>query len=749
MLIRARRHLVLSMIAASGGAMLPVHAQPAADPASVLPQRVFAYCGSSGAEAVKVPFAGTSLARLLGEPDVRDLLTGAVPPLLELARQQLEGGLKLPAELREPAGLLLNHMMARPWAVALIDFNPASAADPIAAAFVTPMGDANSELRRGWEVLVAAMSKSGGRPEPAAGAAGWTRIPAGAAAPPLAFCIEKDFFILALGADAPKAIRAVLDGGPSLAVYDEFRAVQRSLNVDFRSCPLAFYADAARLRFRMLRPGGMGDPAASMMVTAALQMLGLQRITGLGAALGFSDADLRYALALRDGGVRRGAWRAFAQRPIEDRDLHCVPADASAFYATHLDLKGFVEGLFDGVTASGPAAPPPADSPFAALMQAPPVRLIAERLAPALGDAWVVSDSTANGGIAVTGLALCIEVKDAVRARQAVGELMRMIATEADASDAKVRTVRDGRFEFDMLEVKAPEMPFAPAWGVADRWLVIALYPPMVRSMMAHLSAAGAAERSILSNARFAARRATLPKQVQSLLFIDPAAILGMAYDVALPALTAAATELQAEGVTMDVARLPTRETLLRHIRPTIGWTTADDAAVMLEARASLPLITPSVPEVAVLAPLASLALAPALTGGSVDSQRQEGLSVIRQCGAAMLAHARDHNGAWPKSMDDVLPAMAAGGRPPGMSRERLADVVLVEGLPPLSRIAAVTECVIAYERPSRHGGAGTLACFADGSARWRTAKEFEMDLARTQAAILAGRTASSPAAAP
>lgn len=728
-------------------ALVPIHGAGAQAPdlAAWLPADSIAVFQWGGADALADPMRATALGKVLAEPDVDRFVEQTVRGITDsirrsAARRQTPMSLATEPLLKFGAGL-----WRRPAAVALWDFDfAAPEPDRVRAVAVIHLGERAGSFRVTIDQVSSLVVKARSGPAAASAAtdlpAGWSEYRPSSASPRLAWGIVRDALVITLGPDTPKQYLAALDSPHHLADHAEYLAARAGLAASAEPAVASMYLDVDRLRKRMLGPKsplGVGGVAG---VLAALQSLGLDGVTSLAGVIQPADGAWRSSLYIRCASPRRGLMKTFDQAPLSDDDFLPIPADATLVYSTRCDLQRVLAAdvIPDAEEAGRNAGQ--MNPVLATALDSAMGTEWRERLLPALGDTWVVFDAPSNGGLMLLGATLCMRTKDSQRAAEALEAAVESLIKRHGLRGVRVCSLSQGARPIAYVETSEEPIPFSPAWGTQGQWLVVAMYPQVVRATLDRLAADNVRERSILSNPLFVASRQRVAPDAHALTWYDARHYVRDIYAIALPLLHAMSGDLRRQGLRLDPAAIPPLDAIARHVGPTVVSTRSDAQGVQMVAHASLPLLTLSVPEAAVMLPPAAAMLLPAVTGAQEERTRAIALAQTKQLGMACIIYSTENDDAMPKTLDDLLPYL--GGPENRSMLTASSDVpgnvsyVLTEAMPRTSRIEDPARFVMLYQKPELHGGEGTVVCFADGHVEWRPMAALQEDLERTKKMI-------------
>ena len=111
---------------------------------------------------------------------------------------------------------------------------------------------------------------------------------------------------------------------------------------------------------------------------------------------------------------------------------------------------------------------------------------IREDLLASLGDVWCAFHSPGEGGL-LTGLALVLQVKDRARLQAVIDKIVatRQAANKISGdSPVRLTQMKFGGNVVYYYSALGEGVPFAPAWCLMDKQLVVGLYPQNVKGYL-------------------------------------------------------------------------------------------------------------------------------------------------------------------------------------------------------------------------------------------------------------------------
>ncbi|MCC6492176.1 MAG: DUF1559 domain-containing protein [Pirellulales bacterium] len=579
-----------------------------------------AYSGQGPADAA----SDNQTEQLFAEPQVRrfaeELETQIVKAVRRAAGPSREG--RVHAEhLPKLAKLLLT----RPLAAYLEKVELGKGDDRrvnLSAAIVLGAGDQRNVLEAAVDDYLK-LIPPGNPPVAAEKLAGleWRRLPTPPEAPAVRFGWKDDYFIIALGDQAPQQVVQRMAGEAP-----QWLAELRQEHPVAREASIAYVNIEAILN--VIRPQ---FEAKDPKVWPTIEKLGLTSIRALHAVSGFDEAGCTSQVHVAvDGDQRPGLLGLLPHRPLEAADLALVPKDALAALAASLDAGE----VFDRVAKLVGALDPHAEERLERGLWEVETKLgvnLREDVLAALDDAWVVYMPSGDPVVSWLNSAAAVRVKDADRLQQAVAKLVEKAKAELARRPQDVTLMEaevEGRTLY-WLQFSRPA-PVAPAWCVGDGWLVASLSPQAVRAALARHSDSSDAEVAAADSlAAVEGVHEALGAEggAAALAYQDTPRLVSSLYPWLTMGLQMVAGQLRKEGIEFDLTAIPTRETIVRHLRPSISAMSYREDGLHVTSHGSLP----GGGNVAAAAPVGAALLLPAVQAARTAAGTAQDINDLKQ----------------------------------------------------------------------------------------------------------------------
>jgi hypothetical protein len=403
-------------------------------------------------------------------------------------------------------------------------------------------------------------------------------------APRILWAVVDQYLAIALGEELPAAIVRGLRGADEigLARNERFAALRDATPLT-RPATRTF-VDIAAIVAQL--GGALGERERALL--AAFGATDLQALYSVGGLEGDAFA-MRTTLGLR---AARGPFGWLGTQPLAREELAIVPRDADVALALRIDPHAVLQGAL----ALGEAIEPGARATFerevaAPLLAATGLRLEQDLLAP-LGDCIAAWSAPSQGGMAVSGATLAIAIDDPTTFRPAFEKLMQHLAAQAPqpAAEGRRRGVflqqaRAGEQTLWFLNTIGDDFALAPAWCATERHLLVSIFPQPIRAALRRgldvESSLGA--RPELADAGGAV----------ALLFADERALFDVAYPLLHPLGQLLVSELQRDGMAIDITALPAADAIRPHLQPSLVHIARTATGLQLVRRGTLPACDP------------------------------------------------------------------------------------------------------------------------------------------------------------
>ena len=217
-----------------------------------------------------------------------------------------------------------------------------------------------------------------------------------------------------------------------------------------------------------------------------------------------------------------------------------------------------------------------------------------------IGDIWCVYNSPGEGGLVFTGLTAVVPVKNHETLSAVHKKLLALGRATLKREDEQMQEMsREHGFRprpvprIEQLEYAGQQVyffntrgkvPFAPAWCLTEKELIVALFPQNVKAYLSRGEDAG----SIAEVPRVAKLLAG-DNGPLALSYVDTPKLFELIYPFVPMFGQMIAGELQREGIDVDVSILPSAKAIAKHLRPSVTSVRRHEAGIEMVSHQSLP----------------------------------------------------------------------------------------------------------------------------------------------------------------
>jgi hypothetical protein len=635
--------------APAAGAPLPL------DPtlSAIAPDECLWYSATAGLGAAD-PASGNQTEQLFAEPQVQRLMNEVQTQVMAAIRR-MSGPNREQRVLAAEAPKIVKALLTRPVAAYVEDVQPGPSGSVKAeGAFVLNAGDGREELAGAIKELLALAG-----PEKlkitaeSANGVEWQHVATPPEAPQVRFGWKDNYLVIAIGENTPKMIVDRMSGAAP-AWLTKLRAehpIDREMSIG--------YVNVAGILQRVKPLVTAKNPQAWPIV----EQLGLTNISAVHAVSGFDKLGFATMAHIVTDGQRPGLLAFLPYQPLAADDLAIVPKDALVALAYRINAA---EVMNKGVALASQFEPRAKEDFEKGLWEVEShigVNVREDVLA-ALGDAWVAYVPGGDLMSCWLNSAVAVRVKDAAKLRQSVAKVVELARGEMARHNEHATIVDstvDGRTIYS-IQFQGEPIPFSPSWCVSDDWAVFGLLPPAVQAALDRKP-----EDSL---AKSDSAAAALADGAAGFVYQDTPQLVRSAYPFVQMGVQMMSAQLRQVGVTIDTTALPSAETVIKHLRPTISTMSHGDDGFHFISRGSVP----GGGNVVGAAPVVAALLLPAVGKARERAREAAEMSNLKQLSLAMLSY---------ESATNKLPTDITGpdGKPLMSWRVRLLPYMEEQGL--------------------------------------------------------------------
>jgi hypothetical protein len=600
-----------------GGAPLPL------DPvlSNVAPEQCLWYASYSG-QSDADPNSANQTEQLFAEPQVKRFVDEIQSQVMKAARRA-GGPEREKRVIVEQAPKLVRALLTRPSAAYVEEVKPREGEGQgvdVSAAFVLNAGDQQDDVKAAIVELLTLIPPDGAQlAEEEIATLQWRRVPTPPHAPEVRFGWKDAYFIIAVGSDTASKVLERMDGSAPAWLTDirMEHPIARELSLG--------YLNVAGVLERVRPLAEAKDPKA----WPAVETLGLTHIRAVHGVSGYDDVGCKSIAHLVTDGERAGLLGLLPYKPLEAANLQPIPKDALFAVAKRVDVTEVLDKALKLASAFEPKVIEQSDRVQWEIETKIGVSIRDDILA-SLGDVWTVHLPGGELMLSWLNATLTVQVKDADKLRKAVEKLVDVARAELGDRPNQGSINRSKLGEHTLYTFQLPHAaPISPSWCVGDDWLVFSLSPSAVQATLDRKAADSLAEVAAATSALETNGGAAV------LTYQDTPQLVKSVYPWLQMGVQMAAGQLRQQGIEIDPTILPTREVILKHLRPGVATFSHSSDGFHFTSRHSLP----GGGNLAAVAPVGAALLLPAVQGARGAAQTAQSQNNMKQIALAILNH--------------------------------------------------------------------------------------------------------------
>jgi len=376
-------------------------------------------------------------------------------------------------------------------------------------------------------------------------------------------------------------------------------------------------------------------------IKPVLDAIGLGDVGSLVSVTGLDETGFVKHTLLSLNGEPQGLLSFAAADPLGPDDLAPIPRDATVALAARVDVAEMFEAVLSVVEKIEPRARGDLLEELGDVEQELGFNLRSDLL-PSLGDVWCVYNSPGEGGLVITGLTAVVKIEDRRSLADINSKLLALAKAEMERGGDPRRDPRIEQFQFAgqtvyFFDARDDEFPVAPAWCLTEQELVVATFPQNIK---AYLSRGDDFES--LATAPDVAGLFQASGGPVALSYCDTPKLFELIYPLVPGFAQVVMSELQREGIDVNVSILPSAKAIGKHLRPTVAFLRRSEAGIEVISRQSLPGGS-----IGTVAPMMFSMGVPAVFSARQSAQRVAGMNNLKQIGLATHMYSATH-GAFP-----------------------------------------------------------------------------------------------------
>lgn len=457
--------------------------------------------------------------------------------------------------------------------------------------------------------------------------------------------------------------------------------------------------------------------------------LGLDNVQSLGEKTTLRDSQFITQSLLRTEGPPHGLMASLIGPPVDEAMLKSIPEDAAMAMAFRVDLlKAYTQIKAASIAVGGEDG----EKTFGMIEDTAagfgvPVKNL---LAP-LGDQWVLYEAASTGGILLTGLTLVVDVKDVDTLGRTLTLVKQLLLTQFNVDER----VTVGSYEMNGATIQYIDAGrgfnfLNPAWGVADKKLIVALYPQVVEDAIRQLKL----PRSVLDHSPFVEAKARIGEGGPWVYLSAPELVRGV-YPLLLPFVSAMHDSIVGEtSGNLHIASatlLPSMQRLLTYVGTEAFAVKLTPDGILRTRSVANPLLSPMTWVDSV--PLWVAIALPTLGTAKSTADRARGESNLKGIGDGMVLYAAEHQGKLPP---DFATLIKTQNLKPELFKSPFGDgkaegdysYLYAKGM----SNAMPADIAIAYDTAEFEKGDGAWVLYVDGHVDWLEKEGVTLALAKS-----------------
>jgi hypothetical protein len=478
-----------------------------------------------------------------------------------------------------------------------------------------------------------------------------TFVSVGSSQPEVAFGARDGVFFAASSETVARGLieRMSKSRGASLAAHDQFVFCRKKVSSKLDGGYLWAYLNMKALVAAVLPMAGESSEEVKRVIDA----MGLAAVDSAYLQIDEFDALPHARFFMRVSGERRGILKLWDQKPLTDADLKQLPGDVYWGQVWNLDIAETCAEVRKTLEAISPDAVAGYDGAMGMSRQMLGFT-IDQDLLSSLGDTWALYDARSHGGLLFTGMVLTAELKDATKLRDCFDRVVEltMQGMRGGAVNVLKGVQKHAAGRIDYLVFGGLPIPFAPAWTISDKRMVVGLTPQSIAAVLDYESAQPP-RPSLLESERYEAIRRKLPQEAISIGYVDMRFWTGLShrfealFDIAM--LSMAATPSSPPRLDL----IPTLAQALEKASDAVSVSKLDNDGVWYEQYGSGGTLSAYIGGGA----LVGAVLMPSIVEARSAAKEVVVMANLRSLGAGIHMYAAEHKDALPKSLDELVDA--------------------------------------------------------------------------------------------
>nr|MBA3483446.1 DUF1559 domain-containing protein [Pirellulales bacterium] len=365
----------------------------------------------------------------------------------------------------------------------------------------------------------------------------------------------------------------------------------------------------------------------------AIETLGLTHIRAIHGVSGYDEVACKSIAHIVTDGERAGLLGLLPYKPLEVAALQPIPKDALFAVAKCVNAVAAWDHAVDLATKLEPKAKEKLEKAMWEIETHLGVNVRDDILA-SLGNVWTIHLPGGELMLSWLNATLTVQVKDADKLGKAIEKLVDVAQAEMarHPNRGAIHESKLGDRTLYTFQLPNPA-PISPSWCIGENWLVFSLSPAAVQSTLA---------RSVEDSLATAPPvQAALHSEggVSVLAYQDTPQLVQSIYPWLQMGVQMAAGQLRKSGVEINPTILPTREVILKHLRPGVATLSHTADGFHFTSRHSLP----GGGNLAAAAPVGAALMLPAVRSARGAAQSAQSQNNMKQIALAMHNYESVH----------------------------------------------------------------------------------------------------------
>lgn len=401
---------------------------------------------------------------------------------------------------------------------------------------------------------------------------------------------HKDYFILGFGkGTVDKAIAGL--NGETKGLLDNPRFAAAAKQVHFERTAAVSWVD---LDTAIKQAGKFFGPQ----VQGIAKMLGADAIGHAMMSNGVVDGEIRSKIYVSTGGSTDGILALVSGRAIKPADLAHVPADSDLVFAVSVNAPKILTTVKKIVATADPGSKAFLDELLKQFERELGLTLEKD-LFKAFGDVWVLHDSKSAGGVFLTSAVASLEVRDPRKAEEVFTKLMDILEDALPGNFGRPGRRRGVWLKQQpfmgstiyYINTVGEDVPFAPAFCLTNKHLLAAPHPQALKAHLRFIN-----EKLPNFTAHFD-KQIKLPQgEMFCFSYCESKRMLRTLYAFAPYLAQTMFSELQRDGVDIDIFSFPSARAILPYFGNSVSTVVRTKDGLLAETRNGMPLVSSGLP---------------------------------------------------------------------------------------------------------------------------------------------------------